>query len=326
MTRSRWLPMAALAALLLAVLLLLASTTKVAADQDEDFGHIDDEIQVDVDQVDADDMGMDMEMELDMAAEAAQAKVKAGLDSSSQANQFHPLTNIPPPAKGSRSTYFVSNKYRVKAEGDSKFRFVMGKEVSVLGGLYNPGPTNFVIYGVMGSLNHGNQFSKYIQNFSYIPVNRSLAAGEESSFEYSFTPYERLEAQDYFVSLTVFYEDLGYASEDGTQRTGMGPHANTFFNETVLLAEGESEIDNRIFYSATLVTAVMLLVGILSWKTIMSYYRRRSRSTGANVEKGTKRVVDNEWLDQHQKVLESAKAVPQTTGGRVRQTAQLFEK
>uniref|UniRef100_A0A7S1EQE6 Signal sequence receptor subunit alpha n=1 Tax=Timspurckia oligopyrenoides TaxID=708627 RepID=A0A7S1EQE6_9RHOD len=231
----------------------------------------------------------------------------------------HPLTNMPPPAEGVEAGGIFKSG---KNDG-----FVLGKEIDVLGVISyskNEFDTNLGmmhVWGVLGSLNDVNEFGKYVQNFTYSVVNRSLMPGEESSFEYKVIPYERLEAKEYRMCLSVFYEEVT-ATGTSKQAPNGGPllHASTVLNVTVRLNESESGIiDNRVFYGL-LLTGIALAIGVgLSVNLIKSWMKKRKgKKSTKSVEMGTKDVADNEWLQTHLSMKESS--------NRVKRAASIIEE
>ena len=126
-------------------------------------------------------------------------------------NFLHPLTNIPSPS------YQIHSSYHFPNEHDNKLP--IGKTVTILCHLSNSGPAAFNVTAIMGSLNHIYDFRHYIQNYTYQPFGMVIKAGEELTLQYTFQIHPELEATEYVLSDTVFYEN------------DRGAYATTFFNQ-----------------------------------------------------------------------------------------------
>jgi len=231
------------------------------------------------------------EVELDEADMAPDAGDAASEARERQRAMEHPLHNIPDPAPGAQAACFIP--------GDHNMTFVLGDEIKAVGVLSNGGSSVFHVWGAMGSLNNAETFGTYLQNFSYAFVNRTLLPGEETSFLYAFSPYERLEAKSYRVAITVFYEDMGAAQSAHSSRTMK--FANTVLNETIELVESAGGVDNTLFYTVLFTLIAGVIGGMAAYKFVFANMRKSSRG-GSATETGTQDVADSEWIDEHLKM------------------------
>ncbi|KAA8494447.1 Translocon-associated protein subunit alpha [Porphyridium purpureum] len=246
--------------------------------------------------------------EMDAVVRAQKEKMKR------QMSRAHPLTDMPDSMDGVVSAFMIEGDGRTgtqaqPADADAAVPvFVMGKESKIVGALSNSGPLPIHVGGVMGSLSNKADFTNYIQNYTYEFVNRTLFPGEQTSFVYAFKPYERLEATEYILAISVFYDSLEVVQE---MLQPAGLHSQTFFNQTVSMLERESAIDNRVFYILLVVITVVLIAVILSWTTISKMIRNQRKKRGAPVAKetGTRVVADDAWLASHKELQASAGVV-----------------
>lgn len=136
---------------------------------------------------------------------------------------IHPLTNIPSPSYQIHTSYYFPNidqsdstQSRRNREG---IKLPIGKSVTILCHLTNHGKSAFNVTAVMGSLNHVYDFRHFIQNYTYQPYGTVLKPSEELTVQYTFEIHPELEATEYTLAHTVFYEN----DRDG--------FASTFFNQ-----------------------------------------------------------------------------------------------
>ena len=124
------------------------------------------------------------------------------LDEEEDEDDVHILTNMPLEA----DYVTVAHKFSDEpAEG-----LVMGELVSVVVGVINSDPNKEInVTSAMGSLNHPQDFSIYVANFSQQMFNSiTIPPGQEGSFTYNFYAPSALQVDfHYQMALTIFYED-----------------------------------------------------------------------------------------------------------------------
>ena len=158
---------------------------------------------------------------------------------------MHPLTNIPSPSYQVHTSYYFPNidqndstQSRRNQEG---IKLPIGKTVTILCHLTNHGKSVFNVTAVMGSLNHVYDFRHFIQNYTYQPYGTVLKPSEELTVQYTFEIHPELEATEYTLAHTVFYEN----ARDG--------FASTFFNQVRLFSK-------NILASIHFLSAIILYV------------------------------------------------------------------
>lgn len=225
------------------------------------------------------------------AAEAEEDDDADAMDEDADASRLdlnnpdkHPLSNLPPEAKDVEIGHAFSDKLH-------EDKLVLGQAQRSLIGFANNGKLRYHVWGVMGSLNMPHNFRMYVQNFSYGQVNRSVAAGEELSFEYTFIPNERLDTTDFSLAITVFYEARG--STGNVIRA----HSTTFLNQTVHAVAGPQEVNNATFLALLVVALAGIGAGIYFMKGVLDESKRSSTEMGTTSSDGS------EWLEDHQNMM-----------------------
>lgn len=196
----------------------------------------------------------------------------------------HPLSNLPPSARDVEIGFVFSEQTADKT-------LVLGQAHRTLIGFANSGKLGYHIWGVMGSLNMPHNFQNYVQNFSYGQVNRTVFAGEELSFDYVFTPHERLDTRDFGLALTVFYEARGSTGKV------VRAHSSTFFNDTVRSIASPQEVNNTTFLAVLVVVLALVGTSVYFAKFFLDDTKRTSAETGTAPDDGS------EWLEEHQSML-----------------------
>ncbi|KAJ1446615.1 hypothetical protein M885DRAFT_545736 [Pelagophyceae sp. CCMP2097] len=130
----------------------------------------------------------------------------------------HRLTDIPPPGDFVTATAFLigSNKTRSR-------KWVVGGSATVLCHFKHRLAEAVRVTGVQGSLNNVKEYKYHLQNFSYDGEAHDSAVGEDLTLDYTFDLADHLDAGEWRVAATVFYN------------VGDSAYATTFFNETVTL-------------------------------------------------------------------------------------------
>lgn len=131
---------------------------------------------------------------------------------------LYPLTDIPPAAE------FASTSAHLSSHPDLTWK--VGDEVTILCRFsHKLGNKNVNVTGMAGSLNSHVNFGYYLQNFSFDHESYVASANEDVTLDYTFKIADTLDAGEWQVSVTVFYE------------VGRLLYASTFFNQTVTLVQ-----------------------------------------------------------------------------------------
>lgn len=128
-----------------------------------------------------------------------------------------PLTDIP--AAGE----FASTSAHLSSHPDLTWK--VGDEVTILCRFSHKLAKKVNVTGMAGSLNSPINFGYYMQNFTFDHESYVASPNEDLTLDYTFTIADTLDAGEWQVSVTVFYE--------------VGPllYASTFFNQTVTLVQ-----------------------------------------------------------------------------------------
>jgi hypothetical protein len=110
----------------------------------------------------------------------------------------HPLTDMPPGAEDVETSYYFPEHTNNK--------FPLGETVTALCHFSNEGSSYYNVTAIMGSLNSPFDFRVHFQNYSFKTFGTVVKPGEEITFQYSFQVHPDLQAADYQLALTVFYD------------------------------------------------------------------------------------------------------------------------
>jgi len=204
--------------------------------------------------------------------------------------QRYPLNDIPPPLSGI-SVYSTLGS-------ENKSALTLGKETESQMTFVNGLDEGIHVWGVMGSLNQHDLYSSFVQNFSYSLVNATIPAKSEFSVIYKFRPFLRLEPKQYQMALTVFYE-----RKKALSAPLVASYGSTYFNQTVELTTGEGTMDNQTLLLIVIGITVLVLGAFGAYKGYEIYSKRSSR---ARIETGTRQNVEAEWVEEHEKMLNTA--------------------
>lgn len=136
---------------------------------------------------------------------------------------IHPLTNMPGPSEDVETSYIYP--------GNTDHKFPIGHTVTVLCHLSNEGEGPLNVTAIMGSLNYVFDFRHHIQNYTYKPFGIVVKSGEEVTLQYEFQLHPELEAMEYTLAHTAFYESDAES------------YSSTFFNQTVELVHSITDFD-----------------------------------------------------------------------------------
>jgi len=168
-----------------------------------------------------------------------------------------------------------------------------GEVAEVILGFKNNADYRFNVTRIYASINHPQDLSYYIQNYTRLQYNEIALPGQTTSFYYHFAPDAMLEPRVYFLILSVEYIGL-----DNVQ------HRNVFYNSTIQVLERTEGVDTQMIFTCL---AILAGVGLVLYFTVGSRvlnsgkYRflkdRASAVTGSatKVKKGSRNA--NEWLE-----------------------------
>lgn len=211
----------------------------------------------------------------------------------------HPLSELPPSSDAvSVGHFFVSGVSGVNET--SRNTVTLGELIKTVIAFANNGRTAMHVWGVMGSLNHDNRFSVYVQNFSYSMINKTVASGDELSLSYEFTPNAHLDIRPFQLAITMFYEAQ---SSSGNAIRG---HSTTFFNSTVVTEPGSGTMSNGLFMLFFFIGIGAAFAAWYVWKNL-----ELSTQKVEATETGTADSSKNEWLEEHHNLT-------RTGGGRAK--------
>lgn len=219
----------------------------------------------------------------------------------------HPLSDLPP----SSDDVQVGHTFITGISPDNKTSedtVILGQPIKTVVAFANEGRTALHVWGVMGSLNHHNKFSVYVQNFSYFDVNKTVAPNSELSFTYEFTPNAHLDVRRFQLAITMFYEAQ---SSSGNAIRG---HSSTFFNSTVLTQPGSDTMSNSLFLLFFFVAIAMAVAAWYVWRNL-----ELSAQKSEALETSTIDSSKNEWLEDHHNLT-------RTGGGRAKTTKSSTKK
>eukprot|EP00976_Prorocentrum_cordatum_P087494 1186929-Prorocentrum_minimum.AAC.3 len=189
----------------------------------------------------------------------------------------HILTDMPEPAEGVETTFIFPDNYK---------RFLTsGDQVEVLCGFYNGGDVPLNVTRLAGSINAPMDFRVYVQNWTS-PVNNAIVPVDtQGSFSIKIKPDVNLQARDFILALTVFYESDGEI------------YSSTFFNGTVYLVEPTGSLDLETFFMYFFIVAVVGLGAGAIFNVLQSWGLVKKKSKARKVDTSTRGLVDeNEWL------------------------------
>jgi len=187
----------------------------------------------------------------------------------------HPLTNMPLQAE------FVNVEYTFGDNPSSGL--TMGDRVSVVVGIVNTDPTKEInVTSAMGSLNHPQDFSLYVANFSQQVFNQvTIPPGQECSFTYNFYTPSSLQVDfPYQMALSIFYEDDYELFSD------------TFHNGTVSFVEPELEWDSKSIVETILLFTLSLGAYLYSNKV---WSPQATNFGSGKIDYSRYANIDNSW-------------------------------
>jgi len=164
-----------------------------------------------------------------------------------------------------------------------------GKPIKVLIGLSNKGEKDLIVDTIDASFRYPQDYSYHIQNFTASYYSSVVAAGGESTFQYSFYPHESYGGRPFGLTVMMLYKD----NEGGEFAAGV-------FNETVTFKELEDTFDGEQFFMYVFLAAIALLVifGInYAFVGAKGSKRSKNQAKSEQFEQGTQNGdVDYDWL------------------------------
>uniref|UniRef100_A0A7S0WKU2 Translocon-associated protein subunit alpha n=1 Tax=Pyramimonas obovata TaxID=1411642 RepID=A0A7S0WKU2_9CHLO len=189
----------------------------------------------------------------------------------------HLLTDMPESAEGVETTFVFPD--------NPKQFLTSGEEAEILCGFYNGGDVPLNVTRLAGSINSPMDFRVYVQNWTSPMYNTVVPPDTQGSFSIKIKPDLNLQARDFIVALTAFYES------DGEM------YSSTFFNGTVYVVESAGFLDMETFFMYFFIVAVVGLIAGAIFKALQSAGVVKKKSKARKVETGTRGAVDeNEWL------------------------------
>uniref|UniRef100_A0A7S0YXF5 Translocon-associated protein subunit alpha n=1 Tax=Polytomella parva TaxID=51329 RepID=A0A7S0YXF5_9CHLO len=196
------------------------------------------------------------------------------------AQNEHPLTNLPPSGQISTGVYFPEHPNK---------KFPTGELAKVAVNIRNEANKAYNITAIMGSIHPISDPSVYFYNFTQQIYLQVVKPDDELTVEYSFLVHRELPPRDYLVALTVFYEE-----PTGAFR------ATTFFNSTIDAVEvSKGLFDFQLFFLFVMFLAVLAGVAFLMYDYIEPYVK--ASPVAVKAKKSTAATPapvrnDDEWV------------------------------
>ena len=129
-----------------------------------------------------------------------------------------------------------------------------GKLVEFLVGFSNKGESDFVVDSLEASFRYPMDFTYHIQNFSAIPLQKTVKPDQEATVAYSFIPADAFAGRPIGLTVNLNYRDLeGNFFNDPV------------FNETVQIVEFDEGFDTEVFFMYVFLAAGVFLVLFLCY-------------------------------------------------------------
>ncbi|XP_064640160.1 translocon-associated protein subunit alpha-like isoform X2 [Lineus longissimus] len=170
----------------------------------------------------------------------------------------------------------------------TNMEFPAGVLVKILVGFTNKGETEFMVDSMDAAFRYPQDYSYYIQNFTAVRFDATVAPKRQHTFEYSFTPSDQFTARPF--GLTV---NLNYKDSEGTI------FQDAVFNDTVNIVELDEGLDGETFFLYVFLAAVVVLLLVGAQQLLSSFSKKRlSRPKQQRVEMGTQNNadVDYDWI------------------------------
>ncbi|EGC33447.1 hypothetical protein DICPUDRAFT_80780 [Dictyostelium purpureum] len=163
--------------------------------------------------------------------------------------------------------------------------FAAGSVAEVLVGFTNKADKALNITHIYASLNHPQDSSVYIQNYTRGDFGIAVEKGHHATLAYRFVPSEYLEPRQFGLLISLEYQD------------GAQNYTLTFFNSTINITEKESSFDMDSFFLLILGFAVMGGVGYFVYSKMPKQKKvRRTVSKSSSVAKVETEADTADWL------------------------------
>ncbi|KAM9955458.1 hypothetical protein ACTFIW_010454 [Dictyostelium discoideum] len=163
--------------------------------------------------------------------------------------------------------------------------FAAGSVVEVLVGFTNNADKALNITHIFASLNHPQDFSVFIQNYTRGDFGIAVEKGHHATLAYRFVPSEYLEPREFGLLISLEYQD---GAQNFTQ---------TFFNSTINITEKETSFDMDSFF---LILLGLGFVGGIGYIVYGKMPKQKKVRTVSKVNKNAVRVETEdetaEWL------------------------------
>ncbi|EGD74083.1 hypothetical protein PTSG_05775 [Salpingoeca rosetta] len=157
-----------------------------------------------------------------------------------------------------------------------------GAIVTAVVGLDNKADSPFVVSSIEGSLGAPFDYTQSFQNFTAMPIELRVDAGQQATFTYKFRPSDRFEPRDFALAVVVNLKD---------QSEGL--FVNTAFNQTITLTDPESDVSSKAIFGYILFAAVGVLAFLYSRPKPAT---KPTKQAAKRVETGAGMVQEDEWL------------------------------
>ena len=153
----------------------------------------------------------------------------------------------------------------------------IGENIVIVVSLVNKGELPLNISGIMGSLNDPTDFSRYLANFTGMPIGELVDAGTEMGLQYAIETSIIPSPTEGQLAITVFYED------------GKRTYATTFFNSTITFTSSAITITGMqkglpYVLAGTVVAAMIFIVSIALRDTKKPKRSRPQAAAGADTD------------------------------------------
>ncbi|KAF2073398.1 hypothetical protein CYY_005277 [Polysphondylium violaceum] len=149
--------------------------------------------------------------------------------------------------------------------------FPAGSVIEVLVGFSNNGQETKNITHIFASLNHPQDFSYYIQNYTRGEFGIAVKPGHHATLAYRFVPNELLDPRQFGLLISMDYQD------------SIQNYTHTFFNSTINITEKDSTFDLEQFFLIIFGLGIIGLVGFLVYNRMPKSKKSSRSSKGAQV-------------------------------------------
>jgi len=157
----------------------------------------------------------------------------------------------------------------------------LGDVVNIIAGFHNGADEAFNITGIGAHLRSPVDLDYYIQNFTARRVGAPVGPGQQAAAEYQFKPDPALEANEYWLSAWVIYNN----SADQV-------FMHTFYNGTVELYEEAQGVKSLLTWGL-----VVAVIGVVVFILIQVNSVKVGGSRSKSVERGTRSEVTSSSSD-----------------------------